>query len=62
MVTDPLALKLLQLPSFLKWLRDNDLTTKHTQATEEDRKRSPFSIFSVNSVGSVVNALEIAVE
>jgi hypothetical protein len=49
------AEKLIQLPSFLKCLADNDLTTEHTESTEEDRRRSPFNVFSVTSVFSVVN-------
>jgi hypothetical protein len=58
MATDPLAEKLIQLPSFLKCLAINDLTTEHTESTEEEARCLLYFVFSVTSVCSVVNAID----
>ena len=60
MVANSQAEKLIQLPSFLKCLAANDLTTEYTESTEEELRRLLFLVFSVASVFSVVNASDDA--
>jgi hypothetical protein len=61
-VTLSLAPKLIQLPAFSKYFTVNALTTEHTGSTEEESGHWLFLVFSVASVCSVVNAMEMGME